>query len=45
MDNNILTMTIAPRDINGDQVKFVLERGLPAILEDFVHIGPSSNMF
>ncbi|KAK7854863.1 putative methyltransferase pmt19 [Quercus suber] len=32
MDYNILTMSIAPRDIHEAQVHFALERGLPAIL-------------
>ncbi|KAF6162685.1 hypothetical protein GIB67_022344 [Kingdonia uniflora] len=31
MDFNILTMSIAPRDIHEDQVQFALERGLPAM--------------
>ncbi|GAV69655.1 Methyltransf_29 domain-containing protein [Cephalotus follicularis] len=32
MDYNILTMSIAPRDIHEAQVQFALERGLPAML-------------
>ncbi|KAK9102080.1 hypothetical protein Sjap_019334 [Stephania japonica] len=32
MDFNILTMSIAPRDIHEAQVQFALERGLPAML-------------
>eukprot|EP00268_Persea_americana_P052072 TRINITY_DN5812_c0_g1_i1.p1 TRINITY_DN5812_c0_g1~~TRINITY_DN5812_c0_g1_i1.p1 ORF type:complete len:622 (-),score=86.83 TRINITY_DN5812_c0_g1_i1:182-2047(-) len=31
-DFNILTMSVAPRDIHEAQVQFALERGLPAIL-------------
>ncbi|KAK9288645.1 hypothetical protein L1049_017105 [Liquidambar formosana] len=31
MDYNILTMSIAPRDIHEAQVQFALERGLPAM--------------
>ncbi|XP_047330920.1 probable methyltransferase PMT19 [Impatiens glandulifera] len=32
MDYNILTMSVAPRDIHEAQVQFALERGVPAIL-------------
>ncbi|KAJ0818447.1 putative S-adenosyl-L-methionine-dependent methyltransferase [Helianthus annuus] len=32
MDYNIITMSIAPRDIHEAQVQFALERGLPAML-------------
>lgn len=32
MDYNILTMSIAPRDIHEGQVQFALERGLLAML-------------
>ncbi len=32
MDYNILTMSVAPRDIHEAQVQFALERGLPAML-------------
>ncbi|KAL3506652.1 hypothetical protein ACH5RR_032034 [Cinchona calisaya] len=32
MDYNIMTMSIAPRDIHEAQVQFALERGLPAML-------------
>ncbi|XP_062144873.1 probable methyltransferase PMT19 isoform X1 [Alnus glutinosa] len=32
VDYNILTMSIAPRDIHEAQVQFALERGLPAML-------------
>ncbi|XP_077211993.1 S-adenosyl-L-methionine-dependent methyltransferases superfamily protein isoform X2 [Tasmannia lanceolata] len=32
MDLNILTMSMAPRDIHEAQVQFALERGLPAML-------------
>ncbi|KAJ8753133.1 hypothetical protein K2173_017695 [Erythroxylum novogranatense] len=32
MDYNILTMSVAPRDIHDAQVQFALERGLPAML-------------
>lgn len=32
MDYNILTMSIAPRDVHEAQVQFALERGLPAML-------------
>ncbi|GLT29241.1 hypothetical protein SLA2020_041190 [Shorea laevis] len=32
MDFNILTMSVAPRDIHDAQVQFALERGLPAML-------------
>ncbi|GAB2295810.1 hypothetical protein Dimus_029965 [Dionaea muscipula] len=32
LDYNILTMSIAPRDIHEAQVQFALERGLPAML-------------
>uniref|UniRef100_A0A5B7BLC1 Methyltransferase n=1 Tax=Davidia involucrata TaxID=16924 RepID=A0A5B7BLC1_DAVIN len=32
MDYNILTMSLAPRDIHEAQVQFALERGLPAML-------------
>ncbi|XP_019051874.1 PREDICTED: probable methyltransferase PMT19 isoform X2 [Nelumbo nucifera] len=32
MDFNILTMSIAPRDIHEAQVQFALERGLPAMI-------------
>ncbi|XP_042517888.1 probable methyltransferase PMT19 [Macadamia integrifolia] len=32
MDFNILTMSMAPRDIHEAQVQFALERGLPAML-------------
>ncbi|XP_023743048.2 probable methyltransferase PMT19 [Lactuca sativa] len=32
MDYNIITMSIAPRDVHEAQVQFALERGLPAML-------------
>lgn len=32
LNYNILTMSIAPRDIHEAQVQFALERGLPAML-------------
>ncbi|KAL6974288.1 hypothetical protein U1Q18_028469, partial [Sarracenia purpurea var. burkii] len=32
MDYNIMTMSIAPRDIHEAQVQFALERRLPAML-------------
>lgn len=32
MNYDILTMSIAPRDIHEAQVQFALERGLPAML-------------
>ncbi|CAL1366062.1 unnamed protein product [Linum trigynum] len=32
MDYNVLTMSVAPRDIHEAQVQFALERGLPAML-------------
>lgn len=33
MDFDIITMSIAPRDVHESQVQFALERGLPAMLE------------
>lgn len=32
LDYDILTMSVAPRDIHEAQVQFALERGLPAML-------------
>lgn len=32
VDYNILTMSVAPRDVHEAQVQFALERGLPAML-------------
>ncbi|EEF31835.1 probable methyltransferase PMT19 [Ricinus communis] len=37
MNYNILTMSIAPRDIHEAQVQFALERGLPAMLGILSH--------
>lgn len=32
LNHNILTMSIAPRDVHEAQVQFALERGLPSML-------------
>ena len=32
MDYNILTLSMAPRDVHEAQVQFALERGIPAML-------------
>ncbi|KAJ1385848.1 S-adenosyl-L-methionine-dependent methyltransferase [Sesbania bispinosa] len=37
MDYNILTMSIAPKDVHEAQVQFALERGLPAMLGVLSH--------
>ncbi|KAJ0533049.1 putative S-adenosyl-L-methionine-dependent methyltransferase [Helianthus annuus] len=32
---NVLTMSVAPKDVNENQIQFALERGVPAMVATF----------